>query len=253
MPEIIIEKLGFRYRETGTSVLSHMNLTVKNGEFLCVIGPSGCGKSTLLRLIAGLEQPEEGSICIDGRPIAGPGTDRMIVFQDYALFPWMTALKNVSFAIGQSKGKSRRQAIDEAEDMLRRVGLAEAADKYPFQLSGGMRQRVAIARALAMDTEILLMDEPFGALDARNREQLQKMLLKLRQDRKEKKTVVFVTHDIREAMLLADRVVFLENGAVSHGLSLDAQRPRDERRERELYNIMLDWFGPEWEKEEDEN
>ena len=137
--------------------------------------------------------------------------------------------------------------------MLRRVGLAEAADKYPFQLSGGMRQRVAIARALAMDTEILLMDEPFGALDARNREQLQKMLLKLRQDRKEKKTVVFVTHDIREAMLLADRVVFLENGAVSHGLSLDAQRPRDEGRERELYNIMLEWFGPEWQKEEDEN
>ena len=253
MPEICIEQLSFSYGDRGAAepVLSRLNLTVKAGELLCVVGPSGCGKSTLLRLIAGLERPDGGRIRINGQTVAGPGTDRMIVFQDYALFPWMTARKNVSFAIAQSKGCSRSQARAEAENMLRQVGLAEAAEKYPFQLSGGMKQRVAIARALAMDTEILLMDEPFGALDARSREQLQKMLLSLQQG-PDRKTVVFVTHDVREALLLADRVVFLHHGAIAHELVPDPGFPRDEERARIGQEQLLAWFGPGWEEERDE-
>lgn len=229
MPEIEIKNLYFSYRDGNNKIdaLRGVELHIRDGEFVCVLGPSGCGKSTLLRLLAGLEKPDNGYVSIDGRPVEGTGSDRMIVFQDYALFPWQTAEKNVSFALRRGKGLSKAEAKEKALSYLEKLGMGEHASLYPFQLSGGMRQRVAIARALAMDTDILLLDEPFGALDARNREEIQQLLLQLWQSDR-KKTVVFVTHDVSEAMLLADRIVFMEPGRVKAEFTVDAARPRDE-------------------------
>lgn len=242
-----MDNVSFRYRDgvAGEPVLSRLNLTVKNGELLCVVGPSGSGKSTLLRLIAGLELPDEGTVSIDGRAVGGPGADRMIVFQDCTLFPWMTAKRNVSFAAAESRGCSRREADRLAEEMLRRVGLEDSADKYPCRLSGGMRQRVAIARALAMDTEILLMDEPFASLDARSRKNLQQLLTRLHRDGG--KTVVFVTHDIEEALLLADRVVFLHDGTITREKLISPSSTRDRETLRLLRSELLTWFGQDGE------
>jgi len=229
MPEIEIKNLYFSYRDGNNQIdaLRGVELNIKDGEFVCVLGPSGCGKSTLLRLLAGLEKPDNGYVSIDGRPVEGTGSDRMIVFQDYALFPWQTAEKNVSFALRRGKGLSKAEAKEKALSYLEKLGMGEHASLYPFQRSGGMRQRVAIARALAMDTDILLLDEPFGALDSRNREEIQQLLLQLWQSDR-KKTVVFVTHDVSEAMLLADRIVFMEPGRVKAEFTVDAARPRDE-------------------------
>ncbi|MGN1015048.1 MAG: ABC transporter ATP-binding protein [Butyricicoccus sp.] len=230
MASIELSNLSFQYtdrRQTRT-VFSDLNLHIADGEFLCLIGPSGCGKSTLLRLLAGLAPAAAGEVRIDGSVVRGPGADRMIVFQDYALFPWMTARKNVAFAVLQAhRGMSQAEATDIAEDFLARVGMQDAMDLYPSQLSGGMCQRVAIARALAMDTDILLLDEPFGALDARIRTELQGMLERLWQNEAGKrKTVVFVTHDIQEALLLGDRIVFLRPGQIVADLPVHLPRPR---------------------------
>lgn len=229
MPHIEISDLHFAYADSRNNeeALRGVNLDIKSGEFVCVIGMSGCGKSTLLRMLAGLDMPTSGEVRINGELVTDPGADRMIVFQDYALFPWLTAEKNISFALERGKHMPRIEARRVASDYLAKVGMESAAGLYPCQLSGGMKQRVAIARALSMDTDILLLDEPFGALDAKTRASLQQLLLTLWENTGgEKKTVVFVTHDINEALILADRVVCMKPGRISTELAVDLPRPR---------------------------
>lgn len=211
-------------------VLKHLDLEVADGEFLCLVGHSGCGKSTTLRILAGLQKPIAGTIETNGSPIEGPGLDRSVVFQNYSLFPWMTVRKNVEFGIKQasielSRGLSKGEMSDIADEYLAKVSMRKAADLYPYQLSGGMRQRVAIARALAMDTEVLLFDEPFGALDIKTRRELQMLMEDLWVSGR-KKTAVFVTHDIEEALLLADRVVFMSAGEFRDEFEVSVPRPR---------------------------
>lgn len=230
MSTIELHQVCYAYDTNGQSfaALKNVNVTIRSGEFICILGRSGCGKTTLLRLIAGLQLPQQGSVCINGTPVSIPGTDRSVVFQNYALFPWMSALKNVQFGIRQAqKHLSRQESRERAEEYLRRVGMWEAKDKYPFQLSGGMCQRVAIARALAMDSEILLLDEPFGALDLHTRHELQVLIEKLWKDSAIPKTVIFVTHDISEAALLADRILYMTPGKIERDISVTLSRPRD--------------------------
>jgi nitrate ABC transporter ATP-binding subunit len=206
--------------------LAPIDLAIPKGEFVCMIGASGCGKSTLLRIIAGFEEPTTGEVSIDGRIITGPGSDRGMVFQDYALFPWMTVRQNISF--GPRQRHLPREQIDQTTDeFIRMVGLERFADRYPNQLSGGMKQRVAIARVLANDANILLMDEPFGALDALTREQLQNELLQIW--KRTGVTTIFVTHSVEEAVLLADRVLVMSAGPgrIDSDFRIDLARPRD--------------------------
>jgi len=206
--------------------LAPIDLAIPKGEFVCMIGASGCGKSTLLRIIAGFEEPTTGDVSIDGKVITGPGRDRGMVFQDYALFPWMTVRENISF--GPRQRQLPRDEIDKTTDeFVRMVGLERFADRYPNQLSGGMKQRVAIARVLANDANILLMDEPFGALDALTREQLQNELLQIW--KRTGVTTIFVTHSVEEAVLLADRVLVMSAGPgrIDSDFHIDLPRPRD--------------------------
>jgi NitT/TauT family transport system ATP-binding protein len=228
MHEITIDNVSFTYGSQ--AVLRDITLTVAAGEFVCLLGPSGCGKSTLLRLLAGLSSPTSGTIALDGVRITGPGLDRGVVFQDYSLFPWMTAGQNVVLALEQAfPGKSRQEYRQTALEYLEMVGLGDAFAKLPGQMSGGMRQRAAIARSFAVNSPVLLMDEPFGALDAITRARLQDLLLQLWNQRVgERKTVIFVTHDVDEALLLASRVVVLglNPGEVKEVLPITMQRPR---------------------------
>ena len=225
MPDISLRDVSFSY-PGGPRVLDQVSLEVEDGTFLAVVGPSGCGKSTLLRLISGLSLPEEGTVSIGGAPVTGPAPGRSIVFQQGGLFPWLTARGNVAFALRKAKpGLSRAQAAEQAEAALVRVGLKDALSRYPGELSGGMAQRVAIARALSVGGQVLLLDEPFGALDPRNRQALQQLLLELWQA--EGSTVVMVTHDIDEAILLSDRIAFFRPGGVRLILPVRASRPRD--------------------------
>ena len=206
--------------------LAPVDLAIPKGEFVCMIGASGCGKSTLLRIIAGFEEPTTGEVAIDGKPVTGPGSDRGMVFQDYALFPWMTVRQNISF--GPRQRHLAREEIDRTTDeFVRMVGLERFADRYPNQLSGGMKQRVAIARVLANNANILLMDEPFGALDALTREQLQNELLQIW--KRTGVTTIFVTHSVEEAVLLADRVLVMSAGPgkIDSDFRIDLPRPRD--------------------------
>jgi nitrate ABC transporter ATP-binding subunit len=206
--------------------LAPVDLAIPRGEFVCMIGASGCGKSTLLRIIAGFEEPTTGEVAIDGKPVTGPGSDRGMVFQDYALFPWMTVRQNISF--GPRQRHLAREEIDKTTDeFVRMVGLERFADRYPNQLSGGMKQRVAIARVLANNANILLMDEPFGALDALTREQLQNELLQIW--KRTGVTTIFVTHSVEEAVLLADRVLVMSAGPgkIDSDFRIDLARPRD--------------------------
>lgn len=188
-------------------ILKDIDLKVHRREFLCVVGPSGCGKSTLIRTIAGLEDAQDGTILVDGKPVRGPGPDRAMVFQSYTLFPWLSVLGNVMFGL-EMAGQPKSEAAREARQWLNVVGLESYADFYPHQLSGGMKQRVAIARALAIRPRVLLMDEPFSALDARTRARMQAYLIEIW--RKIDITVVFITHDLDEAVLLADRVLVMK-------------------------------------------
>ncbi len=188
-------------------ILKDIDLKVHRREFLCVVGPSGCGKSTLIRTIAGLEDAQDGTILVDGKPVRGPGPDRAMVFQSYTLFPWLSVLGNVMFGLKMA-GQPKSEAAREARQWLNVVGLESYADFYPHQLSGGMKQRVAIARALAIRPRVLLMDEPFSALDARTRARMQAYLIEIW--RKIDITVVFITHDLDEAVLLADRVLVMK-------------------------------------------
>jgi nitrate ABC transporter ATP-binding subunit len=206
--------------------LARIDVSIAKGEFVCLIGASGCGKSTLLRIVAGFEEPTTGSVLSDGKPITGPGSDRGMVFQDYALFPWMTVRQNIGFGPRQ-RDLPRGQVEAIADEFVRLVGLERFADRYPAQLSGGMKQRVAIARVLANDANILLMDEPFGALDALTREQLQHELLQIWS--RTGVTIIFVTHSVEEAVLLADRVLVMSAGPgrIENDIMIDLPRPRD--------------------------
>ena len=213
-------------------VLKHLNLEVGDGEFVCLVGHSGCGKTTTLRLLAGLQEPVWGEAFINGEKLDGPSLDRAVVFQNYSLFPWMTVQKNVEFGIKQAAGElGRTHTKDEvqkiAKDYLEKVNMAGAADLYPYQLSGGMQQRVAIARALAMDTEIMLFDEPFGALDIKTRRELQALVEHLVSNSDARKTALFVTHDIEEALILADRIIFMSAGEFRAEFEVKTAHPRD--------------------------
>ena len=234
MNKIEVQNLTVDYTEKNNrfTALKDVSFSVKAGEFVSIIGSSGCGKSTLLSILEGIRSPTEGTILIDGQPIKGTGTDRGVVFQNYSLFPWMTARKNVAFGVKQvKKALPSSERLKIADEFLDKVGLEKFKNKYPSQLSGGMQQRVAIARALAMDTDILLMDEPFGAIDAKNRTILQELLLNLWEGdgTQEKKTVVFVTHDIDEAILLSDRIVMMSAspGKVYKEIPVSFARPRN--------------------------
>src|SRR5712672_1175808 len=206
--------------------LARVDLAILEGEFVCLIGASGCGKSTLLRIIAGFEEPTAGEVLIDRKPVTGPGSDRGMVFQDYALFPWMTVKQNIGFGPRQRQ-LPRKEIEDIADEFVKLVGLEHAANRYPNQLSGGMKQRVAIARVLANNANTLLMDEPFGALDALTREQLQRELQQIWT--RTGVTVIFVTHSVEEAVLLADRVLVMSAGPgrIVNDITLDLPRPRD--------------------------
>lgn len=203
--------------------LSSVNIDIRDGEIAVLIGPSGCGKTTALRIAMGLETATRGSVVVDGRNVRGCGHDRGLVFQHAELLPWLTALQNVMFGL-EMKGMRGPALQETAMRYLDLVGLAESADRRPHQLSGGMKQRVGIARALAIDPSVLLMDEPFGALDAQTREGLQSELLEIHA--RTKKTILFVTHDLDEAVLLADRVIVMRSGTVQETIDIDLPRPR---------------------------
>jgi len=207
-PKIRIQEVSKAFGTDGGAapVLANVDLAVREREFLCLLGPSGCGKSTLLNIVAGFLAPTRGSVLVDGKPVTGPGADRGVVFQEYVLFPWLTVAGNVEFG-PRLAGVAAAEREGAAARYLDLVGLSAHAEKFPAQLSGGMKQRVAIARALANNPAIILMDEPFGALDAQTREVLQDELSRIQ--RLEHKTVIFVTHSIREAVYLADRVVVM--------------------------------------------
>ncbi len=233
MSKIEIKNISMDYVEKNSrfTALKDVSFSIEKGEFVSILGSSGCGKSTLLSILDGLRKPIQGDVYIDGKKVVGPRKDRGVVFQNYSLFPWMTARKNVIYGIDQTeKSLSRKERVEKADAFLEKVQLAEYKNKFPLQLSGGQQQRVAIARALAMNTEILLMDEPFGALDPKTRVSLQKLLLSLwRNDGDNKKTVVFVTHDVDEAIYLSDRIVVMHPnpGRVYKDVTVPFVRPRD--------------------------
>lgn len=206
-------------------VLETINLTVSEGEFVSLVGPSGCGKTTLLRIIHGLISPTSGEVYIDSKPVHGPGWDRGFVFQADSLMPWRTVLDNVVIGL-EIQGRNRRESAEIGRELLKRTSLAGFESHYPWQLSGGMRQRVNLARALAISPSVLLMDEPFAALDAQTREMMQADLLRIWQQ--ERKTVLFITHQIDEAVYLSDRVIVLGRrpGRIRRSLAIDIERPR---------------------------
>ncbi|MCX6668361.1 MAG: ABC transporter ATP-binding protein [Methanothrix sp.] len=207
-------------------VLREINLSIRENEFICFIGPSGCGKTTLLRIIAGLEEPTSGTVSLAGDLITGPGPERGMVFQEYSLFPWRTVLDNIAFGL-ELKGVPADERRTQSRQYLKMVGLERFEARYPHELSGGMKQRVAIARALVNDPKALLMDEPFGALDAQTRNLMQSELLRIWEE--EKKTVVFVTHSVDEAIFLADRIVIMSArpGRVKDVIEIPLPRPRN--------------------------
>ena len=225
-----IEAVNFAY--AGTPILSDIRLDIAAGSFVSLLGPSGCGKTTLLRLLAGLDRPQSGSLSWQGRPLVGPSLERGVVFQDYSLFPWLTLSENVEFALSKSHPETTvEQRCITAAEYLGLVGLEAATAKYPFELSGGMLQRGAIARTFALGSKVLLMDEPFGALDPLNRAKLQDLLIAIWAGSSPRKTVVFVTHDLDEALYLSDRVVLLGStpGRVIEQLDIPFPRPRQRR------------------------
>jgi NitT/TauT family transport system ATP-binding protein len=225
--KIEIQHVSFEYegKKNKFPALDDININIEDGEFICLLGNSGCGKSTLLSILSGLNKPTSGKLLIDSNEVTGPGVDRAVVFQHYSLFPWLTAKGNVLFGIKQSGKKYKKAERNElANQYLKSVELFEAKDKYPNELSGGMQQRVAVARALALESNILLMDEPFGAIDPKLRLELQELVLKLCKENK--KTVIFVTHDIDEALLLADRIFVMEPGKIKEELKVNLKSPR---------------------------
>ena len=223
--ENVVKKFNGRNGEM--VALNGVTLDIHDNEFICVVGPSGCGKSTLLNIIAGLLEPTSGEVYCDGKLVEGTGTDRGVVFQQYALFPWLTVKKNVRFAL-EMRGIKGKEADELAMKYLDKVDLTKFADHYPKELSGGMKQRVAIARAYAADPQVLLMDEPFGALDAQTRTQLQTELLQTWE--RDRKTCFFITHDVDEAIILAQKVIVMSArpGRVKAIIDIDIPYPRDQ-------------------------
>ena len=208
------------------SVLEDINLTINDGELICLLGPSGCGKTTLLRLIAGLEHPTSGEIIANGEVVKKPSGDRAVIFQQYSLFPWLTVLQNVTFGLEMTKQGSKEENVAAAERYLTSVGLIEFKDSYPHELSGGMKQRVAIIRSLLNHSPILLMDEPFSAVDMQNRHKLQEQLIGVW--KRFENTIVFVTHDVDEAVFLSDKIVILDRnpGRIAEIIEVGIERPR---------------------------
>ena len=239
--------IRFKGRQGPVTALARTSHVLEPGTFTALIGPSGCGKSTLMNAIAGFVTPSEGSLRLDGRPIAGPSPEVGVIFQQYALFPWFTALDNVRYGLKQF-GLPRREEIDRARAALAEVGLEAHADKYPQQLSGGMKQRVAIARTFAVGPKVLLLDEPFGALDAQTRLVMHELLLNIW--RKHRATVLFVTHDVDEALLLSDHVQVMSQapGRLIRHYHLTQQRPRAFSRSGsdllEIRDEILDLLHP---------
>lgn len=248
-PELVFDHVGLSIGQR--QIVDDISFEIRKGEFVCVVGPSGCGKTTLLRLVSGLTTPTHGQILLRGQKVSEPRRDVAVVFQDYtrALLPWRNAIGNVSLALEGTKD-SRSQKDDRIHALLRRVGLKGHESKYPHQLSGGMQQRLQIARCLAQSPSILLMDEPFGALDAITRQSLQDEVLHIAGE--QKTTVLFVTHDLEEAIYLGDRIVFLQAnpGRLGKVVQVALPRPRDQlstredaefvRLRRELYNLVLE-------------
>lgn len=227
-PILSLRNVGKTFDVQGRRIeaLRNANLDITRGEFVCLIGASGCGKSTLLRIVAGFESASSGEALMWGRPIKGPDPTRGMVFQDYGLFPWLTVRDNIGFGPA-SRRRPRKEIKETVDHFIDLVGLARFADVYPHQLSGGMKQRVAIARVLANEAEMVLMDEPFGALDAMTRERLQDELLELWE--RTKLTVLFVTHSIEEAIVLSNRVIVMSAGPgrIDSDIAIELQRPRD--------------------------
>ena len=230
IPKVQIKDVKKIYegRNGQTIALNGANLDIYDNEFICVVGPSGCGKSTLLNIIAGLHEATSGEVLVDGVKVEGTGVDRGVVFQQYALFPWLTVKKNVEFGLSLKKELTPEQREEIAMKYIKIVGLEKFVNAYPKELSGGMKQRVAIARAYAVNPSLLLMDEPFGALDAQTRTQLQTELLKTWEE--EKKTCFFITHDVEEAILLASRVVVMSArpGRIKEVIDIDIPYPRNQ-------------------------
>jgi NitT/TauT family transport system ATP-binding protein len=229
MTTLKIEKVSrtfpARHGHAPTKALEPTDLTIGNNDFVTILGPSGCGKSTLLRIVAGLDRPTGGRVTLDGREVTGPGADRGMVFQSYTLFPWLTVRENIAFGL-RERGVPEVERNKVAEALIRQVGLSGFENHWPKQLSGGMQQRTAIARALANDPKILLLDEPFGALDNQTRALMQEMLLGIWE--RDQKTVLFVTHDIEEAIFLGSRVVVMSArpGRIKADIAIDLPHPR---------------------------
>ena len=244
--EVTVRDLSKSFTLNGQrlNVLRNLQLDVQSGEALAIVGPSGCGKTTLLRVLAGLESPDKGEVLIDGHPVQGVGTERAIIFQEPRLLPWLTVLGNVAFGL-QVRGKPRESAEARARHYIRLVGLAEFESAFPRQLSGGMAQRVGIARALTVQPEILLLDEPLGALDAMTKLTMQEELSRIW--REEKVTMILVTHDLEEAIYLADRVLVLpkEKGDIPRLIDVSLPRPRDRSHARfvEMRRSLMAEFG----------
>lgn len=239
-----VQRIGGSYK-----ALDNITLTIKKGEFVSILGPSGCGKSTVLNLVAGFDTQSEGTIEVNGKKVTGAGADRVVVFQEHGLFPWLTVLDNVAFGLKQ-KGIGKKERHELAMEQIKAVHLSRFADRYPHELSGGMKQRAAIARALAMDPEILLMDEPFAALDEQTRLILHKELEEIWM--RTRKTILFITHNIREAVILSDRVVVMSTrpGTIKKEFAVQAARPRDTADPllHHVENAALDALADELEK-----
>jgi len=246
-PIVRIERLNKIFRSDGREIvaLKDLSLDIRRGEFICILGPSGCGKSTLLNAIAGFSLPTSGRLIADNKEVTSPGPDRAMVFQEYALFPWMNVSENVAFGL-EIKRLPKAVVLSKVEALLEKLQLSDFRDRFPKDLSGGMRQRVAIARALALDSPMLLMDEPFGALDALTRSTLQEELLRIWMEFK--KTVIFVTHSIQESIYLADRVVVMtyRPGMVKKVVPVSIPHPRDMASpwfinlQQELTNMVME-------------
>ncbi|MFM7407696.1 MAG: ABC transporter ATP-binding protein [Cuspidothrix sp.] len=239
-------------------VLDHVNLTIHENEYISVIGHSGCGKSTLLKIIGGFEQATSGSVRLDGKEIRKPGSDRMMVFQNYSLLPWLTVRENIRLAVDEVlKSANRAEKVSIVNEHLAMVNLTAAADKYPDQISGGMKQRVGIARALAIRPKMLLMDEPFGALDALTRGKLQRQVLDIWESHRQ--AVMMITHDVDEAIYMSDRIILMTNGQsakIGEILTVPFKRPRDRMAMRnsqeyfELRNHALNFLDQHFTSDE---
>ncbi|KQX67294.1 NitT/TauT family transport system ATP-binding protein [Paenibacillus sp. V4I3] len=239
-----VQRLGGSYQ-----ALDNITLTIEKGEFVSLLGPSGCGKSTVLNLVAGFDTQSDGVIQVNGKKVTGAGADRVVVFQEHGLFPWLTVLDNVAFGLKQ-KGIGKKERYELAMEQIKAVHLSRFTDRYPHELSGGMKQRAAIARALAMDPEILLMDEPFAALDEQTRLILHKELEEIWM--RTRKTILFITHNIREAVILSDRVFVMSTrpGTIKKEFAVKAARPRDSADTvlHHVENSIMDALADELEK-----